>query len=351
MACADAFTDRVTGLGDPRGVRYRLAAVLTVAVSSGARSFTAIGEWATELSGQQLARPGLAAAPDKSTLRKLFARLDANALDRVLGAWWWTRTKVISGQQIIAIDGKAVRGAKDAQGQMPHLVATLDHHSGAVLGQLAVAAKSNEIPCVPELLADFNLADTVVTVNAMHTQTDTATAITGAGGDYVFTVKANTPTLQGKLKALPWQDVPGHSVTATGHGKRIRRTIKVVVARGWVDLPGAAQLRRTVTRAGKKSVEVVYLITSAEAHTASPATLATWVQGHWATENKLHYVRDVTFGEDGSQVRTGCAPRVMVTLRNTVISLLRAAGWDNIAKALRHHARHPERALTCVLTC
>lgn len=208
MACADAFTDRVAGLGDPRG----------------ARSFTAIGEWAAELSGQQLARPGLAAAPDKSTLRKLFARLDANALDRVLGAWWWTRTKVISGQQIIAIDGKAVRGAKDAQGQMPHLVATLDHHSGAVLGQLAVAAKSNEIPRVRELLADFNLADTVVTVNAMHTQTDTATAITGAGGDYVFTVKANTthaagqaqgPAVAGRARPLghrhrPWQTDQAH---------------------------------------------------------------------------------------------------------------------------------------------
>ncbi|WP_437123713.1 transposase family protein [Kocuria marina] len=124
---ADAQSDRCLQLlellakvpdpRNPRGVRYRLAAVLAVAVSSGARSFTAIGEWAAELSGQQLARPGLAAVPDKSTLRKLFARLDANALDRVLGAWWWTRTKVLSGQQIIAIDGKAVRGPRTPRGR------------------------------------------------------------------------------------------------------------------------------------------------------------------------------------------------------------------------------------------
>jgi len=93
------------------------------------------------------------------------------------------------------------------------------------------------------------------------------------------------------------------------------------------------------------------LITSADHIAAPPAVLAAWVQGHWGIENKLHYVRDVTFDEDRSQVRTGNAPRVMATLRNTAISLLRLAGWTNIAKALRHHARDPERALTCLLTC
>lgn len=83
---------------------------------------------------------------------------------------------------------------------------------------------------------------------------------------------------------------------------------------------------------------------------APPAALAAWVQSHWGIENKLHYVRDVTFGEDASQVRTGHAPRIMATLRNTVIGLLHQAGWDNIAKALRHHAHDPERALRCLLT-
>ena len=68
-------------------------------------------------------------------------------------------------------------------------------------------------------------------------------------------------------------------------------------------------------------------------------------------DNAVHHVRDTTFDEDRSQVRTGNAPRVMATLRNTAISLLRLAGWTNIAKALRHHARDPERALTCLLTC
>ena len=342
---------------DPRGVRYRLAGVLAVAVSAvltGARSFAAIGEWAADLSDDQLDRLDLATAPEESTLRKLFARLDADALDRALGAWLWTRTSLVAGRRVIAIDGKSVRGAKDTQGRMPHLVAAFDHAAGVVLGQLAVAAKSNEIPCVRDLLACFDLTEVVVTVDAMHTQTDTARAITAAGGDYVFTVKGNTPTLHRQLKAMPWQDVPAHSVTDTSHGRRATRTIKVATAPDWIGFPGAAQVaqvRRTVTTNGKKSVEVVYLVTSADHQSAPPATLAAWVQGHWGIENRLHWVRDVSYDEDRSQVRTGQAPRVMATLRNTVVSLLRLAGWDNIAQALRHHARDPERALTCLLTC
>jgi len=106
-----------------------------------------------------------------------------------------------------------------------------------------------------------------------------------------------------------------------------------------------------VIRGGKKSVEVVYLITSADHQTAPPATLAAWVQGHWGIENRLHWVRDVTFDEDRSQVRTGHAPQVMATLRNTAIGLLRRDGWTNIASALRHHAAHPGQAITCLLTC
>ncbi len=345
---------------DPRGVRYRLAGVLAVAVTAvlaGARSFAGVGEWAADLSGDHLARVGLGMAPEESTLRKLFARLDADRLDQVLGAWLWTRSGVVDGRRVIALDGKTVRGARTrtpAAPAAPHLVAGFDHASATVLGQVAVAAKSNEIPAVRDLLACFDLTGVVVTVDAMHTQTDTATAITSEGGHDLFTVKGNTATLHRQLKALPWNDVPAHRQSVTGHGKRVTRAIKVSEAPAWVGFAGAAQVaqvRRTVTRGGKKSVEVVYLITSADHIAAPPAVLAAWVQGHWGIENKLHYVRDVTFDEDRSQVRTGNAPRVMATLRNTAISLLRLAGWTNIAKALRHHARDPERALTCLLTC
>src|SRR3954453_20082702 len=98
----------------------------------------------------------------------------------------------------------------------------------------------------------------------------------------------------------------------------------------------AAPLRRTVTRLGKRTVEVVHLITFADPTTAPPTRLPAWVQGHWGIETRLHWVREVTFDEDRSQIRTGAAPQVMATLRNLAISLLGLAGCD-VAHALRHH--------------
>lgn len=126
----------------------------------------------------------------------------------------------------------------------------------------------------------------------------------------------------------------------------MRRSIKATQIPAWITFPGAtlvAQLRRTVTVKGVKTVEVVYVITSAD---TDPATLATWVQGHWSVENKLHYVRDVAYGEDASRVRTGHAPRIMATLRNTAISLFRLTGATNITGATRHHDRRPDKIIT-----
>jgi predicted transposase YbfD/YdcC len=134
---------------------------------------------------------------------------------------------------------------------------------------------------------------------------------------------------------------------STDHGRRARRTIKAVLAPAWIEFEGAArvaQLRRTVTKKGRKTVEVVYLITSDRG--ADPATLAAWARGHWEIENCLHWVRDVTYLEDKSLVRTGNAPRVMASLRSLAISLLRLDGHDNIAAANRHHLRDPQRTLT-----
>ncbi len=253
---------------------------------------------------------------------------------------------------MIAIDGKTVRGARNKQGKAPHLVAALAHGIGAVLGQVAVDAKSNEIPAARELLKAFaSLAGAVITIDALHTQSDTAQVITGRQADYMMTVKGNMPTLYKRLKKLPWAAVPAFSAVSTDHGRRARRTIKVALVPAWIEFDGAAQvaqLRRTVTRNGKKTVEVVYPITSDR--NADPATLAAWVRGHWEIENRLHWVRDVTYQEDKSLVRTGNAPRVMASLRGLAISLLRIDGHANIAAANRHHARDPQRTLKLLQT-
>ena len=358
-------------LPDPRrrrGVRHRVAGIVAVALTAvlaGARSYAAIASWAADLTAEQRAQVGLTrpVAPDASTFRRVLAGLDAVVLDGLVGAFVWTRTGTVDGRRVIALDGKTVRGARPATGagpdqSAPHLVAAFDHASGTVLGQLAIAANSNEIPTVRTVLATFELTGVVVSVDAMHTQTDTAAAIIGGGGDYVFTVKANQPTLYAACKHLPWRDVPAHTSVHNGHGRRVRRTIKVLAAPAWITFTGAAQIaqiRRTVTRgsktrAGKTTVKVVYVITSADHRAAPPRVLAAWIQGHWGIENRLHWIRDVDFDEDRSQVRTGHGPQVMATLRNTAISLLRLAGATNIAEALRHHARQPDRPINLLLT-
>jgi predicted transposase YbfD/YdcC len=346
--------DLLAQVPDPRkrkGRRHALAGLLAVgaaAVIAGARSFAAVGQWAADAGPDVLAVLGADRGPaEESTFRRAFALVSADVLDQVLGAWLWTRAVRAGGRLVIAIDGKTVRGAKGGGGKAPHLVAALAHGIGAVLGQVAVDAKSNEIPAVRELLKAFaDLAGAVLTLDALHAQHDTAQLITGRGADYVMTVKGNMPTLCKQLKNLPWARVPSASSVSRDHGRRARRTIKLVLAPAWIGFEGAAQvaqLRRTVTKKGKKTVEVVYLITSDRS--ASPETLATWVRGHWHIENKLHWVRDVTYQEDKSLVRTGNAPRVMATLRSLAISILRLDGQTNIAAANRHHARDPQRTL------
>jgi predicted transposase YbfD/YdcC len=351
--------DLLAQVPDPRkrrGRRHPLAGLLAVgiaAVIAGSRSFAAVGQWAADAGPEVLAGLGAARGPaEESTFRRAFALVSADVLDRVLGAWLHTRAARADGRLVIAIDGKTVRGAKNKEGRAPHLVAALAHGIGAVLGQVAVDAKSNEIPAVRELLKTFaSLASAVITIDAMHTQSDTAQVILGRGADYVMTVKGNMPTLYKQLKKLPWAAVPALSAVTTDHGRRARRTIKAALAPAWIGFAGAAQvaqLRRTVTRNGKKTIEVVYLITSDPG--ADPATLAAWVRTHWEIENKLHWVRDVTYQEDKSLVRTGNAPRVMATLRGLAISLLRLDGHANIAAANRHHARDPQRTLQLLQT-
>jgi predicted transposase YbfD/YdcC len=310
--------DLLAQIPDPRrrrGRRHPLAGLLAVgiaAVIAGSRSFAAIGQWAADAGPDVLAGLGaVRGAAEESTFRRAFALLDPGRLDQALGAWLWTRAVQVSGRLVIAVDGKAVRGAKDAAGKAPHLVAALAHGIGAVLGQVAVDAKSNEIPAVRDLLKAFaGLAGAVITIDAMHTQDDTAQAILARQADYVMTVKANMPTLYKRLKKLPWAAIPAVSAVSTDHGRRARRTIKAALAPAWIEFTGAAQVaqvRRTVTKKGKRTVEVVYLITSDR--DAGPAALAAWVRGHWEIENRLHRASKTLRRFTTLRPRCGSGPR------------------------------------------
>src|SRR6202453_4858510 len=154
--------DLLAQVPDPRkrrGRRHALAGLLATgiaAVIAGSRSFAAIGQWAADAGPEALAVLGAARGPaEESTFRRAFALVSGDVLDRVLGAWLWTRAVRAGGRLVIAIDGKTVRGARSKTGKAPHLVAALAHGTGVVLGQVAVDEKSNEIPAVRDLLEAF----------------------------------------------------------------------------------------------------------------------------------------------------------------------------------------------------
>ena len=234
---------------DPRGVRHSVATVLTLAqtaVLAGARTLLAIAEWTQDADRDMLSRIGVdpdQALPSESTLRRTLALLDADDLDTRLAGWMATRVGHLAGRRVIAVDGKTMRGARTTAGA-PHLVAALDQSAGAVLGQLAVASKSNEIPALRDLLTSMNITDAVISADAMHCQRDTASHIAGRGGHYVLTVKANQPTLRDACKALPWKEVPAVTTTDTGHGRRVRRTIKAVEVPDCIERDLAQNRRR-----------------------------------------------------------------------------------------------------------
>ncbi len=204
----------------------------------------------------------------------------------------------------------------------------------------------------PELLGSVDLHGVVVTGDALYAQRELCQEIVAAGGEYLFVVKDNQPTLREDIATL-FADPPvppAVILQRNRHGDRqeVRKLEASTALDEYSDWPHLAQvcrIERAVTRKGQTKVEVAYAITSLWPHEAGPRRLLALNRGHWGIENRLHYVRDVTLGEDDSQVRTEAAPQVMAALRNAVIGLLRMAGATNIAAALRRNSAHPEEAL------
>ena len=355
-----AVLARVTDPRRRRGVRHRLTVILGLAVCAvlaGARSFTAIAEWAADADRVTLDLLGVTGAvPSESTFRRALQRLDA-AFDDLAGQWAQQHTAARHGaRRVIAADGKTLRGSGHGDQDSRHLLAALDHAHGVVLGQAGVDAKTNEITVFCGLLDRIDIQDAVITADAMHAQHSHARYLAGRDAHSLLTVKRNQPGLHAPLAALPWREVPVACDTRErGHGRRERRTLKVTaVARGLL-FPHAVQAIQIVRRRrlkGKKwSAETCYAVTSLTATQASYAQLAAIIRGHWAIEDRLHWVRDMDFDEDRSQVRTASGPRVMAALRNLAITILRLAGHSSITAALRYHARRPDRPLRTIMNC
>nr|WP_230416135.1 ISAs1 family transposase [Micromonospora tarapacensis] len=328
---------------------------------AGARSAAAVAEWAADapqpvLAGLGVWRDPLTGrhrAPDESTFRRILAGVDADALDDTVGRWIIaSQAAADNHRRVYSVDGKTLRGSGPAGGQV-HLLAVLDQHTGAVLGQVDVDGKTNELTRFRPLLEPLDLAGVIVTADALHTHREHAHWLADdKKAAYVFTVKKNQPRLYRQLKAIPWAKIPVQDETGNrGHGRYDIRRLQVVTCTGTLalDFPHAVQAlrirrRRLNLSTGRWSTVTVYAITNLTVAQVGPADLADALRGHWAIEI-LHHIRDTTYAEDASRIRTGNAPRVMATLRNTAISLLRLAGITTIAKALRRNSRNPYRPL------
>jgi predicted transposase YbfD/YdcC len=368
-----------------RGKQHPLAAVLLLSCAAmlcGYRSQSAIAEWGRNYGTQWLLGLGFPRpkSPSQSTVHRVFLGVDVRALEAKLTHWAELvldalRPEVVETEQAeweaVAVDGKSPRGSRKQGATNAHLLSALAQSIGLVLGQVAVDDKTNEINAVLDLLAGLVLHGKLITGDALLTQHKIAQQIVGHGGDYLLVVKDNQPLLREDIKAVfeaphtldltPQELSSERSVREVSmHGNRIeQRVLRTSTAlvdcyRGsnggeelWSGLGQVLQIKRTVTnkRTGRTTTETAYAITSLSVERATPAQLLGAWRDHWHIENKLHWVRDVTFDEDRSTVRAGSIPQVMAALRNLAISLLRLLGATNIAKACRYYAARPGHVL------
>jgi predicted transposase YbfD/YdcC len=377
---------RLEALPDPRSPRgrvYPLACLVAIALcaftAAGNDRLTAVGQWIKRAGQADLARlrapwdpmAGRYRAPDEKTIRVVLDRLDPRALARaLLGARPDSRrgrggasptsvrryrarraaqeAEALARDRLraIAVDGKTSRGARRAGGTRVHLLGTAEH-GGRLLDHLEVGIKHNETSHFTELLEPLDLDGAVVTTDALHTvRANLDWLVTDKKAHYIAVVKQNQPLLHARIRALPWRQVPAGSVTrSTGHGRAETRTVKAAhVSR--LGFPHARQAIKITrwrqdTGTGRATRQTVYAITSLTSAGATAGDLARLVREHWSIE-ALHYVRDVTFGEDASASRTGSGPANLATIRAAVTAALKDAGYLHIPEGRRDHTTPAE---------
>ena len=356
-----------------RGIRYPLpilALVALLAKFAGQDSFQGIADWAKahQVELAHLLNLKRVAMPHPVTFsRALGDKLAKDELEKIISDHF----KQYLSQQIpdqgtltLSIDGKTLRGTIPAGAkQGVHLMAAYLPQQGIVLAQVEVGLKTNEITAAPKLLKMVDLRGVVVTGDAMQAQKELSVQVVRDGGDFLWLVKANQKNLLGEIEQLfeplDWGtdfsplplEIQSHFEYTRDHARVEKRTIwassELASYTYWPHLAQVFKLEREWLDKGSAEVknEVRYGITSLPGEVAGPQRLMQIAREEWGIENGLHWVRDVTFNEDHSQVRRGGAPQVLAILNNIVISTLRLAGQENVAKARREWGFAFTRAL------
>lgn len=358
------FLTRLEDRRDPRGVRYPLAWVLTLALLAklaGEDRLTGIAEWVQHRKEALARAMGLARpqAPHRTTYSRILgSTLSVEDFERTVGAFF-AQSRQPGPTVQLTIDGKTLRGsigAGETRGE--HLLAAYLPGEGVVLAQVAVDRKENEITAAPRLLETIDLRDKVVSGDAMLTQRELSRQVVESGGDYLWSVKDNQPQLRDDL-ATCFADAsasePGLATTVEkGHGRiEQRRLWASADLNDYLDWPYVQQVfrldRRTqCVKTGVVTNETVYGITSLSPERAGPQQLLSLARGHWNIENGLHYRRDETLREDWCHLRLGHTQRMMAAINNLVLGLLLRRGVKNVPQQRRRYAARWDEALKLI---
>ena len=349
-----------------------LLSLIAMALASAQRTPQAIARWIHEHRDDLFAVLPLTVSrlPSSATIRRALAWLDVAALEAALTAFHPPPTPSVAPTpapaptrlQGVALDGKAVRGV--GRDRHPcHLVSLVQHGDALVLGQVEVAHKRDERSAVPALLKGRDLRGKVVTLDALHTRRPTARQIRTQQGHYLMIVKKNQAALYDYLDMLftlpahpadheEWQTVG--PTTEKAHGRLETRTLRCGNAHiEDVDWPDVQQVvrrecERITLKTGKRTHEVTYGLVSLPPAEAGAGLIEALWRGHWTIENRLHYVRDVSFGEDAGHAAQGTTAHALAALRNGLLLLFRHAHWPSVPDALAHYGASVVRAAALI---
>ncbi len=370
---------RFQDIQDPRGAKgkqYSLVTLLVIiflAKLVGKDKPDEIADWAKHHAEELASLLGLKnqKQPSHSTIRRVFhTTLEETAFDRL--AQEYHQQEQSQQAKLLAMDGKTLRGTQHAgQERSDHVLSIYHTQDQLVLAQEAVDIKENEIVAAPRALERVAIAGKVISADALHTQRAISAVIVERGGDYIWPVKTNQAQLYEDIERLfvPATPQPGFGKISTdfqaktivnyGHGRLEKRTIQTsCLLNDYLDWPGVRQVYRLERkfdwiRQGKvvkTSCEIEYGITSLSRSECSPAQLLQYRRAHWLVETGLHYRRDVTFREDATRMTLGAAGKILATVHNVVIGLIKRAGHCNAAKARRYYEGHLAEAFSLLLT-
>jgi predicted transposase YbfD/YdcC len=368
----DKLIEQFSDLEDPRcpgKIEHRLIDILVIAICAViacAESWEDIALYGRSKQSwlcQFLALPN--GIPSHDTFRRVFMLLDPQAFEACFMSWV-SLLATPSEQEVVAIDGKTLRGSFDrSRAQSPlHLVSAWASEQGMVLGQRCVDGKSNEITAIPQLLNSLSLEDTLVTLEAMGCQKTIAQCILDRQADYLLVLKANHRQDYAAVHAHFERACFGRNATAQPvldafddrHGRRVRRRVfacpeaaALDTLKDWPRLKTvlAVETIRGINGSGKVGTETRYFLSSF-AH--DPQELAQAIRRHWSIENNLHWVLDVTFREDDCRVRDPTAARNLALLRKIAINLTRQDHSTNTSlRAKRKKAAWDDRYMQQLL--